>query len=70
MHIGKQYAYMLGAYDARIVFPCFNKQFKSEPFNDWGGGRGCNKVVPVLGGDGTKIAPTGDLFGHPPSQMR
>ena len=28
MRIGKQYAYMLGAYDARIVFACFNKQFK------------------------------------------
>ena len=28
MRIGKQYVYMLGAYDARIVFPCFNKQFK------------------------------------------
>ena len=28
MRNGKQYAYMLGAYDARIVFPCFNKQFK------------------------------------------
>ena len=27
MHIGKQYAYMLGAYDARIVFLCFSKQF-------------------------------------------
>ena len=29
-----------------------------DPFNDWGG-RGCNKFVPVLGGNGTKIAPTG-----------
>ena len=28
MCIGKHYAYMLGAYDARIDFPCFNKQFK------------------------------------------
>ena len=28
MRIGKQYAYILGAYDARIVFPCVNKQFK------------------------------------------
>ena len=28
MRIGKQYAYMLGAYDARINFPYFNKQFK------------------------------------------
>ena len=29
------------------------------------GGRGCNKFVPVLGGDGTKIAPTGDIFDQP-----
>ena len=34
----------------------------SESFNDWGGGRGCHKIVPVLGGDGTKIAPTGGIF--------
>ena len=27
-----------------------------------GGGRGCNKFLPVLGGDGTKIAPPRDLF--------
>ena len=40
-----------------------------EPFNDWGG-RGCNNFFPVLGGDGTKIAPTGDVFDRPPSQMR
>ena len=33
-------------------------------FNDWGG-RGCNKFVPVLGGDGTKIAPPGDLVDQP-----
>ena len=30
-----------------------------------GGGRGCNKFVPVLGGDGTKIAPTGEIFDQP-----
>ena len=36
-----------------------------DPFNDWGGGRGCNNFVPVLGGDGTKIAPTGDIFNKP-----
>ena len=29
------------------------------------GGRGCNKFVPVLGGNGTKIAPTGDIFNQP-----
>ena len=35
-----------------------------------GGGRGCNKFVPVLGGNSTKIAPTGDIFDQPPGQMR
>ena len=37
----------------------------TESFNDWGGGRGCHIFVPVLGGDGTKIAPPGDLFNQP-----
>ena len=31
--------------------------------------RGCRKFVPVLGGDGTKIAPQGDLFDQPPGEM-
>ena len=35
-----------------------------------GGGKGCNMFVPVLGGNGTKIAPTGDRFDQPPGQMR
>ena len=35
-----------------------------------GGGRGCNILVPVLGGNGAKIAPTGDLFDQAPVQMR
>ena len=30
-----------------------------------GGGRGCNKLVPVLGGDGTKIAPPGTYLTNP-----
>ena len=34
------------------------------------GGRGCNIFFPVLGGNGTKIAPTGDIFDQPPGQMR
>ena len=34
-----------------------------------GGGRGCNKFVPVFGGDGTRIAPSGDLFDQPPREM-
>ena len=32
-----------------------------DPSNDWGGERACNKFVRVLGGDGTNIAPTGDI---------
>ena len=36
-----------------------------DPFNDWRG-RGYNKFVPVLGGNGTIIAPTGDIFDQPP----
>ena len=32
--------------------------------------RVCNKCVPVLGGNGTKIAPTGDIFNQPLGQMR
>ena len=34
-----------------------------------GGGRGCNKFVPVLSGDGTKIVPPGDLFDQAPGEM-
>ena len=40
-----------------------------ESFNDWGG-RGCRKFVPVLGENGTKIAPLGDIFEQPPGEMR
>ena len=40
----------------------------SDPFNDWGEA-GNSNFVPVLGGDGTKIAPTGDIFGQPPGGM-
>ena len=35
-----------------------------------GGWRGCNIFVPVLRGNGTKIAPTGDKFDQPPGQIR
>ena len=34
-----------------------------------GGDRGCRKFVPVLGGDGTKVGPTGDIFDQPPVEM-
>ena len=40
-----------------------------ESFNDWGAGRGCHKFVPVLGGDGTKIAPPGDIFDRSRGEM-
>ena len=42
---------------------------RSESFNDWGG-RGCRKIVPVLGGDSTKITPPGDIFDQPPCEIR
>ena len=41
---------------------------QKDPFNDWGGG--CNKFVPIWGGNGTKIAPTSDIFYQPPGQMQ
>ena len=34
-----------------------------------GGGLGCHKFVPVLGGNGTKIVPPGDLSDQPPGEM-
>ena len=46
----------------------FNSAY--DPFNDWGGGRGCNKFVLVLRGNGTKIAPIEDVFDEPSGQMR
>ena len=39
-----------------------------DKFDDWGG-KGYNIFVPVLGGNGTKIAPTADIFDQPPGQM-
>ena len=41
----------------------------TDKFNDWGG-RECNIFFPVLGRNGTKIAPTGDTFDQPSGQMR
>ena len=34
---------------------------EKDQFNDWRG-RECSKFVPVLVGNGTKIASTGDVF--------
>ena len=36
----------------------------SESFNDWGGRR-CKKIVPVVGGDGTKIVFSGTYLTNP-----
>ena len=33
------------------------------------GERGCNKFVPVLGGDGMKLGPTGDISYQLPGRM-
>ena len=41
-----------------------------RPVQRLGEGRGCNNFVPVLGGNGTKRAPTRDIFDQPPGQMR
>ena len=40
------------------------------PVQRLGAGRGCDKFVPVLGGNGPKIGPTGDIFDQPLGQMR
>ena len=34
-----------------------------------GAGAGMSQLYPVLGGDGTKIAPSGDLFDATPGEM-
>ena len=48
----------------------WRQQQQTESFNDWGGGRGCNEFVPVLGGNGTKTAPIGDIIDQPSDQIR
>ena len=39
-----------------------------EWFNDWGGGE-CRRFVPIWIGDGTKMAPPGDIFDQLPGEM-
>ena len=41
--------------------------FKTRPTVE--GERGCNKFVPVLGGDGMKLGPTGDISDQLPGRM-
>ena len=50
-----------------LTNPNFHYYNKFESFNDWGD-RGCRTFVPVLKGDGTKIASPGDIF-DPPGEM-
>ena len=45
-------------------------QRRKDPFNDWGGGRGCNNFLPALRGKGMKRASTGDIFDQPLSRVR
>ena len=68
-----------GANTANVFWGGRNRQILKFPRNEDGAirstvgagrGRGCNTFVPVLGGNGTKIAPTGDIFDQPPGQMR
>ena len=67
------YCFYYNYYKAMIVLSVYRKVSKKhtglDQFNDWGG-RGCNIFVPVLGGNGTKIAPTGDIFDQPPGRIR
>ena len=51
------------------LLPRHTKEGPMESFNDWGGGAEMSQICPVLGGDGTKRAPTGDLFDQPPGEM-
>ena len=53
----------------RNIDSCKNSIARTpDSFNDCGG-RGCNKFVPVLGGDSTKTAPVGGIFDQPPGGM-
>ena len=51
------------------VFSPLTGMFRRFKCNLFWGGRGCDKFVPVLRGDGTKIAPPGDLFDQLPGEM-
>ena len=56
----------------RAIRPCHPSHSfynATRPVQRLGGG-GCNIFVPVLGGNGTKLAPTGDMFDQLPGQMR
>ena len=67
LHITAQSGPVIRVYATRIDPPKGGSMIL-QSFNDWGG-RGCRKFVPVLKGDGTKIAPSGDIFDQPPGEM-
>ena len=50
-------------------FPDYNSPLPWKTRSTIERGRGCNKLVPVLRGNGTKIAPTGDICVKPPGEM-
>ena len=53
------------------VLSCMeNIELWCEPVQRLGGGGGCNIFVPVLGENGSKVSPTGDIFDQPPGQIR
>ena len=51
----------LGSQPGAFSVPGAEEKIRIRPVQRLGGG-GCNIFVPVLGEDGTKIAPTGDIF--------
>ena len=51
------------------VFILITSSPPSESRSTIWGGRACHIFVSVLGRDGTKIAPHGDLFDRPPGEM-
>ena len=53
-----------------FIFAAFGyPSMTNDPFNDRGRGRGCKNFVPVLGRDGTKTLPTGDIFDQHPGEI-
>ena len=46
------------------IYPC-----TSVSRSTIGRGQRCHNFVPVLGGDGTKIAPPEDIFDQPPDEI-
>ena len=62
MHVGKVSSCASG----ESAIKGHNISIEATMCSTIGEGRGCNKFVPVLGGDGTKIASPGDCFYQPP----